>query len=108
MSARKADAAESFNQVTVQARQTQLSLAPDSVVIRPNGIEFLSPTPFPTWTEMTLALRTPLDNAKVHCTGVVFACSGNRHTGYQVAMVFTGLSRQAQARLSTLAYSTLA
>ena len=108
MSARKADGSTSFSQVTVQARQTQLSLAPDAVIIRKNGIEFLSPTPFPTWTEMTLTLQSPLDAATVNCSGVVIACSGNRHSGYQVAMVFTSLSRQAQARLSSLAYSALA
>ena len=108
MSARKADGSTSFSQVTVQARQTQLSLAPDAVIIRKNGIEFLSPTPFPMWAEMTLTLQSPLDPAKVNCSGVVIACSGNRHSGYQVAVVFTSLSRQAQARLSSLAYSALA
>ncbi len=106
MSARKAVSAASFSQVTVQARQTQLSLAPDSVLIRKNGIEFRSPTPFPTWTEMTLTLQSPQDDAKVNCAGVVVACSGNRHSGYQVAVVFTSMSRQAQARLSTLAFTT--
>jgi hypothetical protein len=106
MSARKADV--SFDRVTVQARQTQLSLAPDSVLIRKNGIEFHSPIPFPTWTEMTLALQSPQDGAKVNCGGVVIACSGNRHSGYQVAMVFTSMSRQAEARLSTLADAALA
>jgi hypothetical protein len=108
MSARKADRAASFDQFTVQARQVQLSLAPDAVVIRRNGIEFRSPTPFPQWTEMTLTLQSPWDNAKVNCAGVVISCSGNRHSGYQVAMVFTSMSRQAQARLSSLAYSALA
>ena len=92
----------------MQARQTQLALAPATVVIRKNGIEFLSPTSFPLWTEMTLALESPLDVAKVNCTGVVIACSGNRHSGYHISMVFTSLSRQAQARLSSPAYSALA
>jgi len=36
---------------------------------------------------------------------VVVACHGDRHSGFLVSMVFTGLSRQAQARLTSLAYS---
>lgn len=108
MSARKADISDSFSQVTVQARQTRLALAPDAVVIRRNGIEFLSPTSFPLWTEMTLALESPLDATKVNCTGVVIACTGNRLNGYHVSLVFTSLSRQAQARLCSPAYSALA
>jgi hypothetical protein len=35
----------------------------------------------------------------------VVACNGNRHNGYTVSMVFTSLSKQAQARLDLLAYS---
>jgi len=108
MSARKADGADAFASVTVQAREVQLSLAPGAVVIRKNGIEFLSPRPFPTWTEMTLRLQSPLDDAPVDCNGVVVSCAGNRHSGYQVALVFTGLSAQTEARLEALAYSNLA
>jgi hypothetical protein len=33
------------------------------------------------------------------------SCNGNRHAGYMVSMLFTGLSKQAQSRLNTLAYS---
>lgn len=108
MSARKADGAGAFAQVTVQARETQLALSPDAIVIRKNGIEFLSPKPFPTWTEMTLTLQSPAAETPVDCNGVVVSCTGNRHTGYQVALVFTGLSSQAEARLAAMAYSTLA
>lgn len=108
MSARKADSPGSFDQVTLQARQTQLTLPHDSVLIRKNGIEFRSPTPFPAWAEMTLTLQSPLDNARVNCAGVVVACSGNRHSGYRISLLFTSLSRQAEARLSALAQATLA
>ena len=108
MSARRADGSDAFSRVTVQARRAQLSLAPDAVVIRKNGIEFLSPTPFPMWTEMTLELQSPLDGGEIECSGVVIACSGNRHTGYHVSLVFTSLSRQAEARLISMAHSALA
>lgn len=109
MSARKVADLGSFNEVTVQARQTQLLLSPETVLIRKNGIEFRSPKPFPTWTEMTLTLQTPAeDEALVNCTGVVVGCNGNRHSGYAISMVFTGLTPQAEAQLATLPYSALA
>ena len=104
MSASKVQIPGSFHEVTVEARQTRLSLSPDSVIIHKNGIEFRSATSFSEWAEMTLTLQSPGDGGRVHCTGVVIACTGNRHTGYHVSMVFTGLSKQAQARLSTMAY----
>ena len=105
MSARRAEFSGSLNHVTVEARQTRLSLSPDSVIIHKNGIEFRSTTPFANWTEMTLTLQSPREDRKVHCNGVVISCTGNKHTGYHVSMVFTGLSKQAQARLSTMAYT---
>jgi hypothetical protein len=107
MSARKVQAADSFHQVTVEARQTRLSLCPDSVVIHKNGIEFRSATPFSEWAEMTLTLQPPGDGGRVHCTGVVIGCTGNKHSGYHVSMVLTGLSKQAQERLSTMVYPPL-
>ena len=104
MSARKVQSTGSFQEVTVEVRQTRLSLSPDSVIIHKNGIEFRSGTPFSEWAEMTLTLQSPGGGGRVHCTGVVIACTGSRHTGYHISMVFTGLSKQAQARLSTMAY----
>lgn len=105
MSARKAEAGGSVSHVTVEARQTRLSLSPDSVVFHKRGIEFRSSTPFSPWAEMTLTLQSPLDHGKVHCTGVVISCTGNKHAGYHVSMVFTGLSKQAEARLNALAFA---
>jgi len=87
----------------VESRETQLTLPRDAVVFRRNGIEFLSPTALPCWTEMTLTVRSPVDKGRMTCTGVVVSCTGNRHTGYHVSMVFTGLSPQAQSRLSAWA-----
>jgi hypothetical protein len=55
---------------------------------------------------MTLTLQSPRDNQRVNCSGVVIACTGNKHTGYHVSMVFTSLTKQAQARLSAMASST--
>jgi len=86
--------------------EARLTLNHESVVIHRNGIEFRSRTPFAAWNEMTVELQTP-DNGKVHCAGVVIACTGNKHVGYHVSMVFTTMSKQAQARLSTMAVSAL-
>ena len=105
MSARKAESTGSLHQVTVEARQTRLSLDPESVVVSKNGIEFLSLTAFPEWTEMTMTLQSPSDGSKVNCTGVVVSCKGSKHSGYHVSMVFTALSKQAQARLNTMTYA---
>ncbi len=105
MSARKIDSSNSLQPVTVQARQTRLSLSPGEVRIRKNGVEFRSLTPITPWTEMTVTLQSTRDAGRVHCTGVVVACSGDRHAGYTVSMLFTSLSKQSQARLNLLAYS---
>src|SRR5580765_7989528 len=93
MSARRVQAPENLSQnVTVEARQTRLSLSPNSVILHKNGIEFRSSTAFAPWTEVTLTLQAPLGGSKVNCNGVVIACTGSRHSGYHVSMVFTGLS----------------
>jgi hypothetical protein len=107
MSARKVETGGGSlpQNVTVQARQTRLSLSSDSVIISKHGIEFRSESPFSPWTEMTMTLQSPQDNGRVNCNGVVISCTGNRHTGYHVSMVFTNMSKQAQARLSLLAFS---
>jgi hypothetical protein len=91
----------------VAARQTRLELSPDSVVIHKSGVEFRSPTPFNLWTEMTVDLQSPNDESRIQCSGVVIACSGNKHVGYHVSLLFTSLSKQAQARLSSIAHSSL-
>jgi len=37
----------------------------------------------------------------------VIACTGNKHTGFNVSLIFTSLSRHAEARLATMARSEL-
>ena len=108
MSAKKFGESISFEQpVTVEARQARLELSADTVVIHKSGIEFRSPTPFNPWTEMTVALQSPRGGGRLHCHGVVIACSGNKHAGYHVSMVFTGLTKQVQTRLNSMARSDL-
>ena len=88
----------------MEGRQSSLSLSPESVVIHRGGIEFRSPTSFPSWTEMTLALKTP-DDDQIRCSGVVVSCTGNKHVGYHVSMVFTGLSEEVQEQLAVMAFT---
>ena len=108
MSAKRFVGGGSFEQpVTVEARQASLELSADTVVIHKSGIEFRSPTPFNPWTEMTVALQPPGDGGKLHCHGVVIACSGSKHAGYHVSMVFTSLTKQVQTRLNSMARSDL-
>lgn len=86
------------------ARSAQmLTLPSDAVRIRKNGIEFRNPTAITPWTEMTVTLEGPTPAKKVNFTGVVVACSGDRHAGYTVSMLFTHVTRLSQARL--LGYS---
>ena len=107
MSARKIGSDGSLGQrVTVEARQTRLTLAPEAVSLHKGGIEFRSEAPFAPWVEMTVALQSPNDGARVNCTGVVVDCQGNKHFGYHVSMVFTSMSKQAEARLHTLVHAS--
>ncbi len=104
MATRKADSAPAC----APARAvTRLDLAAGTTRIRSNGIEFRSTTPIAAWTEMTVALHGP-DAEEISATGVVVDCRGDRHQGYTVSMVFMELSPLAQARLSLMAYSSLA
>ena len=102
MSARKIDPNHSIQ--THTPTQTRLSLSANSVRLRKSGIEFRSAHPIPAWTEMSVDLQYP-DAKKVHCTGVVVACDGHRHSGYVVSFLFTKLSRQSEAVLGVLAYA---
>jgi PilZ domain len=105
MSASKIDTSAVFQPLTVESDRTTISLAQDAVRIRRNGIEFRSPAPIPVWAEMTVTLESVGEGKRVHCTGVVVACEGNRHTGYAVSMLFLNLSRQSQERLNSLAFA---
>jgi hypothetical protein len=101
MSARKIVNSELFQPALPHA-QTRLDLPAGAVRIRKNGIEFRTENAIPVWTEMTVAMQTPSSSKKVNFAGVVVACNGNRIAGYMVSLLFTSVSKQAQARLSSL------
>jgi hypothetical protein len=88
-----------FQPFVVQSPATLLNLAPTAFRIRKNGIEFKCENEVAMWTEMTVDLQLP-GTKSFSCSGVVVSCSGNRHAGYSVSLVFTGISKQAQERLN--------
>ena len=108
MSARKITNAELLQALSIQSQTTRLDLPAREVRIHRNGIEFRTADPIPVWTEMTVALELPEEAKKLQCTGVIVACTGNRHLGYTISMVFTSVSPHAQERLKALAFSPLA
>ena len=86
---------------------TKLLLPTNAVRIRKNGIEFLSATSIPQWTEMSVELQSPLSARKLTCTGVVVSCAGHAHTGYSVSMLFLNLTRKSELQLASLSHSQL-
>ncbi len=103
MSAKKFVGSSFEKPMTVVARQTSLELSADTVSIHKSGIEFRSPTPFNEWSEMTVSLQSPVDGGKFSANGVIVACTGSKHAGFHVSMLFTELTPQAQARLGDMA-----
>ena len=93
------------NSVQFKGRQAALELSADKVSVHKGGIEFRSPTAFHEWSEMTVTLHSPMDGSKVSCHGVVVACAGNKHQGYNVSMIFTSLTPQTEKQLGTMVRS---
>ncbi len=105
MSAKRLNDSDLLKLDAVKAKERRLSLEAGSYLIRKNGIEFRTSSAIPVWTEMTVELEMPLAQERVHGNGIVVACNGNRHIGYNVSMLFTGLSKQDQAHLDHMVYS---
>lgn len=105
MSAKQIRPLGASGSVSVTGRESALELSPEKVSVHKNGIEFRSPTPFHEWSEMTVALQSPTDGSRLSCHGVVVACAGNKHTGYNVSMLFTGLTPQSERQLGAMARS---
>jgi hypothetical protein len=105
MSAKKLTVNSFQPSVSVSSRDAKLELATEAVSIHKNGIEFRSPKPFNEWSEMTVALISSGDGSRISCHGVIVACAGNKHTGYHISMVFTGLNSETEKQLGTMARS---
>jgi PilZ domain len=106
MSAKKLTGVTSFQpSVSVASRDAKLELSASAVSVHRNGIEFRSPKPFNEWSEMTVGLLSPKDGSRISCHGVIVGCAGNKHTGYHISMVFTGLTSQMERQLGAMAQS---
>jgi len=107
MSAKSLTGASSFSAaVSVSGRDAKLELSADAVSIHKNGIEFRSPKPFNEWSEMTVALLSPGGGgSRISCHGVIVGCAGNKHAGYHVSLVFTGLSSETEKQLGAMSRS---
>ncbi|MCF7668781.1 MAG: hypothetical protein K9N48_03285 [Verrucomicrobia bacterium] len=103
MSSGKLDKSGVFSPVTIENSDIAMSLSPETVKVRKNGIEFKSFKHIPIWKEMTVALQPPGQRDGVEFNGVIVACNGNKHTGYYVSMLFTSLSPGAQEQLMSMA-----
>jgi hypothetical protein len=54
---------------------------------------------------MTVTLQSSMDGSKLSCHGVVVACAGNKHAGYNVSMLFTSMTPQTERQLGVMARS---
>ncbi|MCX7871716.1 MAG: hypothetical protein N2487_00355 [Verrucomicrobiae bacterium] len=107
MSAGKLDRSNAFKPVVVHARQTLLSLSPEKIHVGKNGIEFHSVNPIQEYTEITLDIVSPKNGNRVHCNGVVVACKGNKHTGYNITVLFTGMASGVEMQLTEMVQATV-
>jgi hypothetical protein len=88
--------------ITAQASTDDQAIPATNIRVRKNGIEFRSEKQIEPWTEMTLDFFSPFHTRRLHCKGVVVACSGNRHEGYIIALLFTSISGTALQILTEL------
>lgn len=103
MTTSKLDTTGVFESVPLGTRRTRLLLAEDEVVIRKNGLEFLSPAALPLWAEVRVDLHSTVTDRPLEGVGVVVDCAGNHHTGYVISLFLMDLTPQAQRRLRQLA-----
>jgi hypothetical protein len=107
MSATKLDTTGSFESISLNRQSTTLSLPANAVRVRRNGIEFHAARAIPLWTEMSVELVAAGERRKFRARGIVVACSGNRHSGHLVTMLFMGLTPRSEQQLNALAFSQL-
>lgn len=102
MATGKLDRSGAFEPLSCEAAPTRLALPASQVVVRRNGLEFISPDPVPTWVELNVDLQYPEKQSRVCGTGIVVDCVGTPHSGYLVSLVFLDLSQDAQRGLTEM------
>lgn len=106
MATSKLDRSGTFEPPAFDAPTTQLALPASQVVVRKNGLEFISPNPVPTWIELHVDLQSAQAESCVRGTGIVVDCIGTPHSGYLVSLVFLDLSEDAQRNLTQLTWQS--
>jgi len=86
--------------------EAKLDLALCHLAVRKNGIEFLSSRAFPLWSELRVAIGSARDGKMMEANGVVVDCTGNRHSGYVVSVMFFELPPACRQGLELLARQT--
>lgn len=99
MTTSKLDDSGVFEKAGGGSSETHFLLSTHEVAVRRNGIEFLSHRPIPLWKEVTVQLQSPWDHRSLEGVGVVVDCTGNRHTGYVVSLMFVHLPPGSEQRL---------
>lgn len=64
-----------------------------------SGIEFQSQNEIGLYTEMHLQIVNPETQHTIKFKGVVIGCSGDKHKGYQVSLIYTNLTQETQMSL---------
>jgi hypothetical protein len=99
MATSKLDRSGAFDLLPPQSPTTRLALPASQVVVRKNGLEFISPDPVPTWVELSVDLQSAEKESRVCGTGIVVDCVGTPHSGYLVSLVFLDLSQEPRRGL---------
>lgn len=106
MTSSKLDTSDPFSARDAASAHSPLVLSESEVVVRRNGLEFLSRQPLPLWSEVGVDLRSPGAAQPLRGNGVVVDCAGSRHSGYVISLLLLDLSAQAQQHLERLARAT--
>lgn len=102
MSTTRLDTSGIFEGLKLSSLSSQPTPVTSGVRLRPTGVEFRSSEALALWTEMSVELGAGTSAGTVSCTGVVVSCSGNRHLGFNVSLVFLNLSPQTQQHVDLL------
>lgn len=92
----------SFGSALAAREPVHLRLSATEVVVRKNGLEFLSSQPLPLWAEVTVDVRSGAADRPLAGTGVVVDCAGNHQSGYVISLLLLDLSAQGQQHLEQL------
>lgn len=77
-----------LNGLPLGGQSLSLNLSCSSVVRRPTGIEFTSPSALPLFAELEIRVNCPDHGIAENHSGVVVACDPDQSGGYQVCLLY--------------------